>query len=154
AGCDILYLACHGSLAGAEPRLYLVSGEGAHPNRTKPADGRELVERLKEWYDQPFVVVLASCESGGKEGGDGADLDEYGALAALGPRLAAAGVPAVLALQGNVTQETVKGFMPNFFGTLLETRSVDRAVTVARGHVRQRDDFWMPVLFSRVASGE
>src|SRR5262249_29719550 len=84
AGRDIPHLACHGSLAGAEPRLYLVSGEGAHPNRTKPADGRELVERLKEWYDQPFVVVLASCESGGKEWDDAAHLDEYGALAALG----------------------------------------------------------------------
>jgi hypothetical protein len=130
--------------------LYLVDKD----NRTKVTEGKDLVGRLKEWHDQPFVIVLASCESGGAAWDDEAQLDEFGTLAALGPRLAAEGVPAVLAMQGNVTMDTIKEFVPTFFQVLLARGSVDQAVTVARGRVRQRQDFWMPVLFSRVASGE
>ena len=38
-----------------------------------------------------------------------------GLLAALGPRLAEAGIPAVIAMQGNVLQRTIATFMPVFF---------------------------------------
>jgi hypothetical protein len=105
AGCDILYLACHGVLDGDEPRLFLVDRQ----NKAAVTSGRELVERLQRWYAQPYVVVLASGQSAGRD--EEARLDEFGALAALGPRLAEAGVPAVLAMQGDVTMDTVKEFM-------------------------------------------
>ena len=72
---------------------------------------------------------------------------DEGVLAALGPRLAQAGIPAVIAMQGNVTMRTVGTFMPVFFRELQVDGRIDRAVAVARGAVRDWDDWWMPVLF-------
>jgi hypothetical protein len=89
--------------------------------------------------------VLASCQSAGSGTGD--------ALAALGPQLAEAGIPAVLAMQGNISMETVANFMPVFFEQLQRDGQIDRALAVARGTVRQRHDYWMPVLFMRLRSG-
>jgi hypothetical protein len=150
AGCDILYLACHGVLEGAEPRLFLVDKQ----NKAVVTSGRELAERLQRWYAQPYVVVLASCQSAGRD--EEARLDEFGALAALGPRLAEAGVPAVLSMQGDVTMTTIEEFMPLFFKTLLAQGSVDHALAVARGRAYdlKRPDYWMPVLFSRMPAGQ
>ena len=71
-------------------------------------------------------MVLASCEQAGATSSDD------GALAALGPQLAKAGVPAVLAMQGNISMDTVAQFMPPFFKSLRDTGQVDRAMTEAR----------------------
>jgi hypothetical protein len=73
--------------------------------------------------------------------------------AALGPRLGASGVPAVLAMHGNVTMTTVEAFMPTFFKELQKDGIVDRAVAVARGAVHDRPDAWSPVLYMRLKSG-
>jgi SIR2-like domain/CHAT domain len=96
-------------------------------------------------------VVLASCQSAG-EGAD-ARTSDAGALIALGPGLAEAGVPAVLAMQGNVTIATVAEFMPVFFRELQRDGQIDRAVAVARGAVRERGDWYVPVLFMRLRGG-
>jgi hypothetical protein len=96
-------------------------------------------------------VILASCQSAGS--GAEARTDDAGALAALGPKLAEAGIPAVLAMQGNVSMETVARFMPVFFQELQRDGQIDRAMAVARGAVRERPDWWMPVLFMRLKSG-
>ena len=74
-------------------------------------------------------------------------------MSGLGPRLAEAGVPAVIAMQGNVTMKTAAAFMPVFFQELRRDGLVDRAMSVARGAVRDRPDWWMPVLFMRLKSG-
>jgi hypothetical protein len=71
----------------------------------------------------------------------------------LGPRLAAAGVAAVVAMQGNITMRTAGPFATAFFGAFAEDGVVDRAVAVARDRVRERPDWWVPVLFSRLRSG-
>jgi hypothetical protein len=57
-------------------------------------------------------------------------------------------------MQGNVTMDTVEQFMPDFFRELQRDGQIDRAVTVARGAVRERHDWWVPVLFTRLASGQ
>jgi len=64
-----------------------------------------------------------------------------------------AGIPAVLAMQGNVTVRTVAEFMPVLFTELKRDGQIDRAMAVARGSIRDRDDSWMPVLFMRLTSG-
>jgi len=144
-GCDIFYLVCHG-LNKDEPRLFLEDDNG----QVARIPGSELVIRLQELRQRPHLVVLASCQSAG--GGNTNDKTE-GILAALGPRLATAGIPAVLAMQGNVTMETVTKFMPVFFAGLRKHGQIDRAVAEARGAVRERTDSWMPVLFMRLKSG-
>ena len=138
---DILYLVCHGALVKDEPWLWLEDDQG----KVARTSGQELVTRLKELTQRPRLVVLASCQSAGKSAGD--------ALAALGPSLAEAGIPAVIAMQGNISMQTVAEFMPVFFEELQRDGQIDRALAVARGAVRHRPDFWMPALFMRLKSG-
>jgi hypothetical protein len=138
---DILYLAGHGAMVKDEPWLWLEDEEG----KVSRTPGSLLVTRLKELQKRPRLVVLASCQSAGKNAGD--------ALRSLGPRLAEAGVPAVIAMQGNISMQTVEDFMPVFFEELRRDGQIDRAIAVARGSVRDRQDYWMPALFTRLRSG-
>ncbi len=143
-GADVLYLACHGALNDKKvPILYLEDDQG----QLDRFQAEEFVSRLAEIDARqlPRLIVLASCESAGKE--------NAGTLAALGPRLAEIGVPAVLAMQGKVSMETVKIFMPIFFKELNRDGQIDRAIAVARSAVREQADAWMPVLFLRSISG-
>jgi hypothetical protein len=145
-GPDILYLVCHGTVRG-EPWLWL---EDEHGKAARLA-GREFAARLKDLAQRPRLIVLASCRSAG---GDLAPAGaQPNALAALGPLLAEAGVPAVVAMQGDISVETVARFMPAFFRELQRDGQVDRAMTVARGAARDRPDGWMPVLFMRLRDG-
>jgi hypothetical protein len=138
---DILYLVAHGALVKNEPWLWLEDQEG----KVSRTPGAELVTRLKELQKRPRLVVLASCQSAGKNAGD--------ALQALAPRLAEAGIPAVIAMQGNISMQTVADFMPVFFEELRRDGQIDRAMAVARGRVRAQPDYWMPALFTRLKSG-
>jgi hypothetical protein len=146
-GYDIVYLVCHGALIKGEPQLWLEDDAG----HAAVTPGSELVARLSELQDGPRLVVLASCQSAGT-GADGTSTDN-GVLAALGPRLAEAGVPAVLAMQGNVTMRTMAAFMPVFFREMARDGQLDRALAAARGAVRDQLDAWMPVLFTRLRGG-
>jgi hypothetical protein len=136
-GVDILYLVCHGAFRG-ESWLLLEAEDGT----SERVPGSDLVTRIREMWQPPRLVVLASCESG-----------DPSTMTSLGPRLAEAGVPAVLAMHGKVSQETVARFSPVFFAELQSHGQIDRAVAVARGAVREREDWWMPVLFMRLRSG-
>jgi hypothetical protein len=135
-GFDILYLVCHGLIRDQDPFLCLDEGP--------PTPAQELVQMVRELGERPRLIVLASCQSAG-QGGVG--------LASLGPRLAEAGVPAVIAMQGNVFMQTAAAFMKRFFSELLVDGQIDRAMSVARGEVRNCDDYWMPVLFMRLRNG-
>jgi hypothetical protein len=146
-GHDILYLICHGSTIEGETWLWMEDETG----RVARVRGADLVMRLDKLQQRPRLVVLASCESAGNSGDD--NLGGGGALTALGPRLAEAGIPAVLAMQGTVSMETVAKFMLKFFHELLHDGQIDRAMAVAREAVLGRPDFWMPVLFMRLKSG-
>ena len=140
-GYDILYIVAHGSFVKDEPWLWLEDDKGA----VARVSGFDLVTRIRELENQPRLIVLASCQSAGKGAGP--------ALQALGPKLAEGGVPAVIAMQGSITMDTVAKFMPVFFDELQKDGQIDRAMSVARGAVRAQSDFWMPVLFMRLKSG-
>jgi hypothetical protein len=152
-GYDILYLMCHGALmrdtptGPQQPRLWLEGDDGS--SEIVAAD--TLVEHIRDLLDRPRLIVLASCESAG-HGVDAHSMDR-GALSAVGPRLAEAGVPAVVAMQGNVLMQTVDRFMPVFFTELLKDGQIDRAMAAARGAVRDAHDAWAPVLFMRLRNG-
>lgn len=138
---DILYLVAHGAMVKDEPWLWFEDENG----KVARTAGSELATRLKELTQRPRLVVLASCQSAGKSAGD--------ALRAIGPRLAEAGIPAVIAMQGNISMQTVAEFMPTFFQELSRDGQIDRAMAVARGDIRERPDYWMPALFMRLKSG-
>jgi hypothetical protein len=144
---DILYLVCHGRLAKGGPRIYLENEEGG----VDSVAGNELVGRLSDLENRPRLIVLASCQSAGT--GDESRSDDQGALAALGPRLARAGIPAVLAMQGNIRMVTVSDFMKTFFEELRKDGRADRAMAVARGTISRNDESWIPTLFLRIADG-
>jgi hypothetical protein len=138
---DILYLVAHGTFVNGETLLWLEKEDGS----VDRLPGGELATRLRELENRPRLVVLASCQSAGRGKGD--------MLAALGPRLAAAGIPAVLAMQDNLTMETNAKFTPVFFSELQKDGQIDRALSTARGLVRDQTDWWVPALFMRLKSG-
>jgi hypothetical protein len=143
-GFDVLYLVAHGALHDEKPLIFLEEENGTV---TDPDAGR-LIAQVRDLRQPPSVVFLGSCQSAGAESADG------GALAALGPRLSEAGVPAVIAMQGNITMRTASDFAPAFFESFRQDGVVDQAVAVARGRIRDRHDWWMPVLFSRLRWGQ
>lgn len=146
-GYDILYLVIHGAFIKNEPYLWMENDEGL----AAVVRGSELVGRMRELSRLPRLVILASCQSAG-QGSEG-EVSRNEALATLGPRLAEAGVPAVLAMQGNISVQTVERFIPVFLEELQRDGQIDRALAVARGAVRDANDWWMPVLFMRLKSG-
>jgi hypothetical protein len=147
AGYDVLYLVCHGYLHQEEPVLVL-QGEDGRPTTIL---GSELADRIRELTRLPRLVYLASCQTAGA--GVDRHSEDAGVLSALGPRLAASGVPAVVAMQGNITMTTAGEFATAFFRALNDDGLVDRATAVGRGAVRGRPDWWAPTLFMRLKSG-
>jgi formylglycine-generating enzyme required for sulfatase activity len=145
-GYDIFYLVCHGILLEDEPTLYLETPSG----EPHPVSGGELVNFLDDLPHRPNLLVLASCESSGT-GRTG----DNGVLSALGPRLAEAGIPAVVAMQGNVQVKTVERFMPAFFTEMQRDGQIDRAIAAARSLVKSEGlpDWWAPVLLTRFDDG-
>jgi len=124
-GVDILYLIAHGALDKGAPMLWLEKPGGT----ADVIAGGELVRRLGELPNRPRLVVLASCQSAGA----GQYADGGAARVALGPQLARAGVPAVLAMQGDISVETNGRFMPLFFRELARHGQIRRTMPVARG---------------------
>jgi hypothetical protein len=146
-GCDVLYLVCHGALIDGEPWLWMEDESG----KSQRVAASELIKRVRELRAPPALVVLASCQSAGA--GNAGRTSDAGVMAALGPGLAEAGISAILAMQGDVTIATVAKFMPIFFRELQRDGQIDRAVAAARGAVRDRDDWFVPVLFMRLKGG-
>jgi hypothetical protein len=146
-GYDVLYLVCHGRIVDGTPWLWLETMTG----ETNRVSGDELAVRIGKLWRSPSLVVLASCQSAGPGvSGRGADAE---ALVALGPKLTAQGTPAVLGMQGDFTTTTNERFMPRFFQELMKSGHIDYAVTIARGEILDRPDWWMPVLFTRLKGG-
>lgn len=146
-GFDILYLVCHGALVRGEPLLWLEDDDGSIA-RIK---GIDLVLRLKDMLRPPRLVVLCSCQSAGV--GEQARSDDKGALVSLGPRLAEGGIPSVIAMQDNIRMSTAATFFSIFFRELMMDGQIDRAMAVARSAIRACDDWWVPVLITRLKRG-
>ena len=146
-GYDILYLVCHGALIEGRPWLWLENEDG----NTRRVAGIELITLLGEVRQGPRLVVLAPCQSVLKEGE--ACSSDKGALAALGSRLLSTGTPAVLAMQADITMQTLERFMPIFFQEWQRNGQIDQAMAVARSKVLDRSDWWAPVLLMRLKSG-
>ena len=152
-GHDILFLVAHGALVRGDPYLWLVKPGG----ETDRVIGSDLLDRLRELPEPPSLAVLTSCQSAGTGDSplpnDSSGAREWGSLSSLGPLLSSAGIPSVMALQGNFSMETETTFMPAFFQQLASDGRIDRAMSLARARVKDRPDWWMPVLFTRLRGG-
>jgi hypothetical protein len=156
ADYDILVLVAHGYLeANGTPRLWLEDVVPADTGKGWAgalASGVDLANRVDALARdrKPRLVVLCCCESAGSGALRGNDWDM---LAALGPRLAAVGVPAVVAMQGLIPMDMARKFLKTFFEKIQFDGQVDRAITAARGENQADPRFWMPALFLRLESG-
>jgi CHAT domain len=157
-GFDILYLICHGSIGLGYPCLYFANSAGGIAPVNAATDLAPKVASLKR---PPRLIVLASCQSAGPQtcspqnSSNAEPTVASKNLTALGPLLAAKGIPAVIAMQGFITIETAQTFTNRLFAELCVDGQVDRAVAEARASAfnQGRKDYWMPVLFSSSRSG-
>jgi len=149
-GVDIVYLVSHGRFGRTTgmPALVLQDDKGG----VQIVKGDDLSTRISELQTTPRMMVLASCQSAG----DGNPVDagqRTSVQATLAARLADAGVPAIIGMQGFITMETIEKMMPVFFKELVRDGQIDRALAAARSKVRERDDAWMPALYMRLTAG-
>jgi hypothetical protein len=135
-GGDLLYLLAHGSTVDGTHYLWLEQPDGS----AQRVSANDLAKQMAGLQRRPLLVFLAACQSGTD-------------LSALGAQLAANGVPAVVAMQGNVTMETVAQLAPAFFAELQRDGDVERALAAARSSVPAQSDWWLPLLYSRLNDG-
>jgi hypothetical protein len=142
AGPHIVYLVCHGTYRDGVPYLWLEREDG----RAARVTGADFAQTIQHLAQRPLLIVLTACQGAGQS-------HDTGALAAVGPRLARAGVAAVVAMQGSITMRTVRSLMPTFFRELRRDGRIDRSLAAARATIRDRPDWWAPILFLRVRDG-
>jgi hypothetical protein len=142
-GCDILYLACHGSLIEDQSLLYLEQAG----SKLDIVTADVLTQRIRNLLAlPPRLVVMAACQSSG--GGVLSDRADYGFLSSFAAWLVDAGVPAVVGMQGSVTETTSLEFMTKLMASVLSNGQIAVAMSLARSVVQRRDDWWMPVLLT------
>lgn len=143
-GCNILYLVCHGFSSrrdNGETYLFLEDGQG----KSQKISGKDFAHRIQNLKTPPLLIILASCQS--------AAFESSSSGISIGPLLSKAGVASVIAMQGNVTMDTVAYLMPPFIQQLMKNGRVDQALAVARSQLTERHDWWIPVLFMRTGDG-
>lgn len=107
-----------------------------------------------EFFDnvKPHLVLLHACE--------GAQIDFSNKFAGLAPQLIHKRIPAVVAMQYEVTNETAIRFSKTFYKLLAEGEPIDGAVQEGRRQITILDpdaynnrDFGTPVLYMRSPDG-
>ena len=151
-GIHILHFVGHGKYVDPTSVLFLCDGEGK-AQAVKDTEiaamlGRQLIDSGAQSDDKLRLVYLSSCQTATRNPSD--------AFRGLAPRLVAAGVPAVLAMQDLVPIKTATEFSKSFYGSLIEHGQVDRASNAARASVMtaRLPGAAIPVLFMRLRSGQ
>ncbi|MEU0190109.1 CHAT domain-containing protein [Streptomyces afghaniensis] len=135
----VLHCVCHGGFDEEGGQGYIqLSGDDGSAMRFHARDFRSLIERSPHLR----LVVLNACESavGGSEN----------VFTSTAASLVEAGVPAVVAMQYEITDRAAFTFAAAFYEWLAEGVPVDRAVTLAREEVKVRLgtlEWATPVLF-------
>ncbi len=145
-GYHVLHYVGHGAFSRQQGRtaLYLQDDEAY----TRIVSGADFTAMLKRQSQPPRLVFLAACQS--------ATPSTSRAYLGLGPKLVAAGVPAVIAMQDAVKIETARKLGQAFYHRLAEHGLVDCAMNEARSQLvtAGRPDAAVPVLFMRLKSGQ
>ncbi|GAB4119266.1 MAG: hypothetical protein OHK0050_26970 [Roseiflexaceae bacterium] len=144
-GFHIWHFLGHGGFSRTgEGRLLLVDDQG----ETDPLTAAGLSVLLAG--SGVRLVVLNACQ-GGQLGAD--------PLRSLAPALIQSGVPALIAMQFAVPEETARIFAAEFYQSIAEGFPIESCLTEGRRAVAsiagpQRPDWGIPVLYTRAADGQ
>ncbi|MBN1583680.1 MAG: CHAT domain-containing protein [Anaerolineae bacterium] len=145
-GYHVLHFVGHGAFNAklGQAALFMQDETG----RGRRMLDNELVSIIARQNTRPQLVTLIACQSATRATTD--------AFAGLGPKLVSVGVPAVVAMQGEVKDETARTFEATFYQRLLKHGYVDLAMNEARSTLLadERPDAAVPVLFMRLKSGQ
>lgn len=153
-GYHVLHFIGHGSYSGEDKKAVLYMAD--QNNQTKLEHDTDVAEMLARQladtkihqHEKLRLVFLASCQTATRSPAD--------AFLGLAPRLVAAGVPAVVAMQGLMPVKTAQTFAGTFYRQLLEHGEVDLAANEARSSLLSDGlpGASIPVLFMRLCSGQ
>ena len=152
-GYHILHFMGHGSYQprDGQATLYMADRDNCVALERGPELAEMLARQLADTSvrreDKLRLICLASCHTASRSARD--------AFCGLAPRLVAAGVPAVLAMQGQVPADTARTFAVTFYRQLLQHGLVDLAANEARSALltSHLPAVAAPVLFLRLRSG-
>ncbi len=145
-GYHVLHYVGHGAYNARrrQAALYLEDEQ----RRTRIISDAALCDMVERQGTRPYLAFLAACQSAVSATDD--------AFRGLGPRLVAAGVPAVVAMQGVLSLASARELATVFYRRLAEHGVVDLAMNEARSLLltEQRADVAVPVLFMRLKNGQ
>ncbi len=145
-GYHILHYVGHGvfNKRRGQAALYMQDDGG----NTHIVHDDDMVGMLARQGVQPRLIFLAACQS--------ATRATANAFLGLGPKLVAAGVPAVIAMQDRVAVQTAQKLSLVFYQRLAEHGTIDLAMNEVRGALLTagKPDAAVPVLFMRLQSGQ
>ena len=150
-GFHLVHLLAHGlhrpgrGGAPGESRLLLEAADGSP---TLVSD-TEIMARWAAAVPLPRLVYLAACESAARAS------EDIHPTVGLGPKLVAAGVPAVVAMQDQVPMALNTAMTRRFYEALMRHGVVDLALNEARWllHDARSADWSIPVLTMRLEDG-
>lgn len=139
----LLHLICHGQVrADGETVIYLAGPQGG----VQAVPGTVLIERLgrlRSACGLPHCIFLSTCETAHPE----AERGPGGLAQRLVREL---GVPAVLAMSGQVALDLALALSQRFYPRLLQHGEPDRALAEANAALAGHVDALLPVLYSRL----
>ena len=115
--------------------------------RPQEVAGEELGGLLNE-YDQTRLAVLNACE--------GARSDASDPFAGVAQSLIQQGLPAVVAMQFEITDDAAIVFAREFYGAMIDGYPLEAALAESRGAIRDEGivaEWGTPVLYSRAPDG-
>lgn len=144
-GYDVLHFLGHGHFdhATSTATLHLEDASGGWDTVVDT----KFTNMMHSLRRRPRLVFLAACHS--------ATRTEHDALVGLAPKLVRANVPAVVAMQDEVSMDDARTLTRHFYANLLEHGIVDLALNQARSQLYQPDslDWGIPVLFTQLTDG-
>lgn len=153
-GYHVLHFIGHGGFSERDQKavLYMADSE----NRVKLEDDTDIAEMLARQLtdtkiredDKLRLVFLGNCQTATRSTAE--------AFRRIAPKLVAAGVPAVVAMQDLVPLKTGQAFASNFYAQLLQHGQVDLAANEARSSLltARLPGAAIPVLFMRLLNGQ
>jgi hypothetical protein len=143
--CHVLHFIGHGGFVNERSRLFLAD----KGNNVEAAQETQIAEMFSRQLVTGHLrlVFLSSCMTATRSPAD--------AFRGLAPRLVESGVPAVVAMQDLISQDTAREFTRVFYRHLLAHGEVDRACNSARSVLltSKTSGAGVPVLFLRLKDG-